>query len=171
MTKGEEKELQRVRAMFDGLDARIKELEAENVGLRRVIGAQARSIKRMRPDVERIDRLDAIRDHGKPGEWSTVLLALRNVDDGRPLRAAIDAAATVRYVLHPGHVTSKNDGDRHYINANDLMRLYRVPHDSRTFIDYGDERSAQLFKPHPGDVHLHPRHDGNYTMPREGEST
>lgn len=30
----------------------------------------------------------------------------------------------MRYVLHPGPIISKNDGDLHYINAPRLARLY-----------------------------------------------
>ena len=33
---------------------------------------------------------------------------------------------TAKYALHPGPVTSKNDGDRHFIDAHTLARLYRV---------------------------------------------
>ncbi len=31
-----------------------------------------------------------------------------------------------KYVICPGYVTSKNDGQRHYISAKQLMRLYGV---------------------------------------------
>jgi hypothetical protein len=31
-----------------------------------------------------------------------------------------------RFVLHPGYVTSPNDGDRHYIGARQLADLYGV---------------------------------------------
>lgn len=31
-----------------------------------------------------------------------------------------------KYKIHPGFVISKNDGDRHYIQARQLMRLYKV---------------------------------------------
>lgn len=96
MTKEGEMAAQHIRERFDRLDARIKELEAENAGLQRIIGAQARQIARMRDDVERIDRLDAIRDHGAVGSWSAVLLALHHIDDGVSLRAAIDAAVKPR---------------------------------------------------------------------------
>lgn len=63
-----------------------------------------------------------------------------------------------RYVLHPGWVMSKNDGDRHYITALKLVELYRVhPADCRV---YGTEMPDK-----EGEVHLWPRYDGNYTLP------
>lgn len=30
----------------------------------------------------------------------------------------------IRYVIHPGYVFSKNDGQCHYINGRQLIRLY-----------------------------------------------
>jgi hypothetical protein len=32
----------------------------------------------------------------------------------------------LKFLICPGWVTSKNDGDRHYITAHQLMRLYMV---------------------------------------------
>lgn len=32
-----------------------------------------------------------------------------------------------KYLLHPGYVISKTDGDRHYITSQMLMELYNVP--------------------------------------------
>lgn len=87
--------LAHVKAKFDRLDARIAELKAENGGLQRIVAAQARAIAGMRDDVERIDRLQAIYDHGDVGSWSAALLALHHIDGGS-LRAAIDAAVVPR---------------------------------------------------------------------------
>lgn len=78
---------------FEDLGARIKELEAGNAGLARIVSAQAEQIASLQADKARIDRLDVIRACGAPGAWSTVLLALREVGDGRGLRDAIDALA------------------------------------------------------------------------------
>jgi len=33
---------------------------------------------------------------------------------------------TIRYILRPGTVTSRTDGDRHFITAGQLARLYGV---------------------------------------------
>jgi hypothetical protein len=70
-----------------------------------------------------------------------------------------------RYVLHPGWVTSVNDGDKHYISANKLMRLYGLDRDQRRrSVVYGHWR---WFRPQPTDVHLHPSPDGIYSLPEE----
>jgi len=65
----------------------------------------------------------------------------------------------VRYVLHPGYVTSRNDGQRHYIGITQLARLYgldiRAPN---VVIDDGRPGLSAL----PDDVHLYPRYNGNY---------
>lgn len=40
-----------------------------------------------------------------------------------------------RYLLHPGYVVSRTDGDRHYITSQMLMKLYNVlPKDCVTYI-------------------------------------
>lgn len=33
----------------------------------------------------------------------------------------------IRYCIHPGPITSKNDGEQHFISAAQLMGLYGVP--------------------------------------------
>jgi hypothetical protein len=63
-----------------------------------------------------------------------------------------------RYLLCPGYVTSRHDGDDHYIDAPTLARLYRVPLDECLV---GDRRMA-----HPGLVVLAPRFDGDYSIPK-----
>lgn len=66
----------------------------------------------------------------------------------------------LRYALHPGWIPSKNDGDWHYINCQDLMRLYGVP--ANLCISWhsrpryrGEEESF---------VHLFPDYDGKYDL-------
>lgn len=68
-----------------------------------------------------------------------------------------------RYVLHPGWVYSKNDGDRHFIGGPRLARLYGV--DIRQCV-FGD---VPQYSELPGDIHLRPRRDGNYTLPANPE--
>lgn len=64
-----------------------------------------------------------------------------------------------RFLVFPGHVFSKNDGDRHYIGAGDLMRLYGVnPRDClvvRSLTDLIGIKRADY-------TELRPRYDGNY---------
>lgn len=68
----------------------------------------------------------------------------------------------VKYVVHPGWVTSAHDGDRHYIEFYQLVRLYGVnpiecidASSAHAMLGWSDEVWA-TFK------HLNPRYDGNY---------
>ncbi len=67
----------------------------------------------------------------------------------------------VRYVLHPGYVTSRNDGQRHYVGIAQLAKLYgldiRAPN---VAIAYGLRSLDDL----PDDVHLYPRYNGDYRL-------
>lgn len=63
-----------------------------------------------------------------------------------------------RYVLHPGWVTSKNDGDRHYITSLKLIDLYGV-HPACCRVHRPDVEDKE------GEAHLWPRYDGNYSLP------
>lgn len=64
-----------------------------------------------------------------------------------------------KYLVIPGDVFSKNDGDRHYVNANDLVRLYRV-----------NPQECVIYRPGPGVresdydglIRLEPRYHGDY---------
>ncbi len=75
----------------------------------------------------------------------------------------------LKYVVCPGEVTSKTDGQRHYIGPMQLMKLYGV-----------DPRECEIYEPAPwwpraiyrmaeeaqqGLIRLAPRYDGNYTLP------
>ena len=74
-----------------------------------------------------------------------------------------------KYVVCPGKVTSKNDGQEHYIGPMQLMRLYGV-----------DSRECEIYEPAPwwpqsyyqeaekrqqGTIRLYPRYDGDYSLP------
>ena len=62
------------------------------------------------------------------------------------------------YVLHPGEVTSRTDGDRHYIGQGALVRLYCIPSSARIAVDDGRPRW-------PDDaIHCWPRFDGDYPV-------
>ena len=89
---------------------------------------------------------------------------------GKPL-SAVSRNRPARYVLMPGYVVSKNDGDRHYVSAAQLAFLYKVdmrdcyiynPDNYRTESEFrmAQERMADLIK-------LAPRYDGDYTLPTE----
>lgn len=69
-----------------------------------------------------------------------------------------------RYVLHPGWVVSKVDGDRHFITAKQLEVLYRV--DPRNCVVYPAKGIGERFwEDRPGDAHLYPRSNGDYRLP------
>jgi len=76
----------------------------------------------------------------------------------------------LRYVLHPGFVISQHDGQQHYIGPMTLARLYGVdikqcviyepaPWWPSSFYDYERKR-------HEGLIHLTPRNDGKYDIPK-----
>ena len=68
------------------------------------------------------------------------------------------------YVLCPGFVASQNDNDRHYINAQQLYRLYKPPVRFNKCIVNKGEMSLRLMI-QDRYVFLSPRYDGNYEMP------
>ena len=86
----------------------------------------------------------------------------------------------ILYVLHPGMVQSRNDGDFHYIDEAALLRLYNVQlsynkkvistgnhQHSREFQTQRYMAQAAVFKATEDGVkvvHLKPRSSGNYTL-------
>ncbi|HBF0795292.1 TPA: hypothetical protein KNP26_002946 [Clostridioides difficile] len=67
----------------------------------------------------------------------------------------------VKYVVFEWEITSKNDGQKHFINFRDLIKLYGVP--PRECIrakDYYERDSLDL-----KDIKfLYPRDDGKYKL-------
>lgn len=73
-----------------------------------------------------------------------------------------------KYAVHPGYVISKNDGQRHFVNARQLRYLYQVmPEDCVTVnnADYLDPSKREFIEFAGGLIPLRPRRDGNYTLP------
>ena len=66
-----------------------------------------------------------------------------------------------RTILCPGFVISKTDGDRHYISARELARLYCVRLDD-CLIDDTANAGIRGIVLEDGDIRLYPRIDGNY---------
>lgn len=63
-----------------------------------------------------------------------------------------------KYIVYPGYCISKTDGDKHWISADKLMRLYQV--DPKECI------VSVPWKESPQDlIPLRPKYDGNYTLP------
>ncbi len=74
-----------------------------------------------------------------------------------------------RYVLHPGTVESRNDGQRHYVSAAQLADLYKVSLRDCIIYPTGDDTDSrfkrQAWRDPVGAVHLRPRYDGVYNLP------
>lgn len=68
----------------------------------------------------------------------------------------------LKYAIYPGYVRSRSDGQRHFIGGEKLARLYGLePGEYKIFKGIDGERF-------PTDlVELHPRQDGDYTLPGE----
>lgn len=85
------------------------------------------------------------------------------------LLPTLDALGTgmKRWVVIPGAVVSQEDGETHFIGAQQLMNLYGVPRKECVVVGDTD------FIP-PAHRHLpklRPRYDGDYSLPIEREST
>jgi hypothetical protein len=63
-----------------------------------------------------------------------------------------------RYALHPGWVTSKTDGDEHYIGLGQLIKLYKLrPGEYFRWNEHGHLRNDY--------IHLYPNYHGLYGRP------
>lgn len=85
----------------------------------------------------------------------------------------------VRYIIHPGWIRSARDGSLHYITARTLMSLYQlnlhdpsvhhpIDHPSIHYVVDQDGRGFGICET-PGDIHLYPRADGDYSLPAAGK--
>ena len=64
-----------------------------------------------------------------------------------------------KYCVHPGEVRSKNDGDLHYIDATNLVRLYQLKRGTyRIFHNPTDHAMREPL------ICLYPRYDGRYSV-------
>lgn len=73
-----------------------------------------------------------------------------------------------KYLVIADYVTSKNDGDRHFINCHQLMRLYSVNPDDCICLDSGDKSVPPVSwykERNPSLIELRPKFNGNYSMP------
>lgn len=71
----------------------------------------------------------------------------------------VDAAREARYVIWPGPVISRTDGDRHFVGFGALVELYRIPPNAHV-VD-GTQRG---FVPRADDINCVPRFDGDYPI-------
>jgi len=67
----------------------------------------------------------------------------------------------IKYIVRPGYVFSRSDGDRHYISAGQLMNLHRVTI-SECIIYRGKEDRYKLIGFKRKLINLFPRADGQY---------
>lgn len=65
-----------------------------------------------------------------------------------------------KYLICPGWVVSENDGQRHFINSNQLIRLYGVKPEECS-IAASKSREIGFSKDL---IRLRPRYDGNYKL-------
>lgn len=75
---------------------------------------------------------------------------------------------SIKYLVCPGYVVSKYDSDIHYINAEQLMKLYRVdPKECEIYEPVEDRPHSQYEadrRRHRDMIKLEPRYDGNYNL-------
>lgn len=72
-----------------------------------------------------------------------------------------------KYLVLPGFVTSRNDGDRHFIDARKLMMLYKVNPEECVIRPDITRHEHRAWKEPEGLIHLYPRYDGNYNLPEK----
>ena len=73
---------------------------------------------------------------------------------------------TIKYVVCPGYIRSKTDGDRHFITASQLIHLYGVdPTECIVRRHDMSEHEERLFRAPEDAIHLYPRYNGDYTLP------
>lgn len=81
----------------------------------------------------------------------------------------LKAQMAYKYVICPGFVQSKNDRQRHYISATQLMRLYGVKphecliHEPQPWWTPAQHRMAE--EQQKDLPRLGPRYHGDYTLP------
>ncbi len=75
-----------------------------------------------------------------------------------------------KYAVHPGFVTSRTDGDEHYMGALELVRLYQLKQGEYVVVNrdkWGELTIASRALNTEGMHNLYPRYDGHYGRPDE----
>jgi hypothetical protein len=70
-----------------------------------------------------------------------------------------------KYFVIADYITSKNDGDRHFITCNQLMRLYSVREEECVCLENGTERYKMYVDRYGNLIELRPKSDGDYRLP------
>jgi hypothetical protein len=75
----------------------------------------------------------------------------------------------IKYVIAPGYVHSVNDGDRHYIGAMQLIRLYGVSPKECRIYEPAPQWTTGVFRyeeqANKGLIWLRPKANGDYSLP------
>jgi len=69
------------------------------------------------------------------------------------------------YLVVPGIVRSKNDGQYHYIDATKLIHLYKV--DPKRCVVYDKNIPVEVYNQFGKLIRLSPRDSGDYSLPEE----
>jgi hypothetical protein len=69
-----------------------------------------------------------------------------------------------KYALYPDYIISKTDGEKHYITAKDLARLYGVKMSECIIVETLDDILSTRDKDL---IALYPRYDGDYILPEK----
>ena len=71
---------------------------------------------------------------------------------------------SVKYLVCGGYITSKEDGNTHFVGAKEVARLYQVHPDECTFFN-ADIHRVRDFR--TSLIILKPQEDGNYKLPEQ----
>jgi hypothetical protein len=71
----------------------------------------------------------------------------------------------IKYFCCGGWITSKNDGQKHYISAHRVAELYKVNSEECLF---KPKEKPLLGVETKGLIRLNPRDDGDYALPHRG---
>jgi hypothetical protein len=71
-----------------------------------------------------------------------------------------------KYLICPGMVTSKRDGDKHYITADQLIRLYKVNPSECVVMP----KNNKGYRPDDELIVLSPDYSGQYIIPQKNKN-
>jgi len=69
----------------------------------------------------------------------------------------------IKYIVRPGYITPRTDGDQHYISASRLMQLHGIQ-PSECIIFRGPEDYHKLKGADKNLINVFPRADGKYKV-------
>lgn len=70
----------------------------------------------------------------------------------------------IKYVIHPGYIFSRNDGEKHFVSGKQLIRLYKVHPTECIMYRYNPVVLQKLEELSEKVEHLYPRNDGKYSL-------